>query len=284
MDDKLYDGLVKLKLPTTVSKTFVAIMRYLEYIKICVCNMSTLLQIEEGLRHQLANAGLLSAHYLDHEGVRELLQCMASSIKQDTECKIAVGKFYSTAEDGQLNKQSACGFIVTVWVDHKSWHLFIAFVTMLKSPALPMSALNTINTGVDSVTAQLAFMKSVNRSPAWCSSTALDGQTKMWVILMESKAKYVEHICSDCLLLYISVSCDAVQIGECCAWCRINRDVTHKADYVITRMSKSSMHVKAPLVTSCEHFVNEVTPIIMSAVDDFSVRLRLLGNDLEAQN
>ena len=45
----------------------------------------------------------------------------------------------------------------------------------MKSPAVPMTAVNIIDASVDSVKAQGAFMKPVKRSPASCSSTALEG-------------------------------------------------------------------------------------------------------------
>ena len=176
MDKLLFDGLVKLELVTSVTNKFVLLMRYIQFIHISIKNDSTIRQIVENFKFQLLNGSAVPSHYICSSSITDMIDCMSSAQKFLDRKHIGASQFYSICEDAQqLNKIGARGFIVNCFSGHKVHRLFDAYVDMKKSPYLPMSSLNTIDTGYDATQAVLKFMDSINKSPISCSSMAVDG-------------------------------------------------------------------------------------------------------------
>ena len=247
----LFDGLCKMRLTTTISLQFVLMLRYIQYIHIAINNWGTLEQIADNFRFQRANGSKIPGHYLCKESVRDMIQSMGGAIIKIGDWTIAAGIYYSLNEDGQtLNRKGARCWFVNVFVDHKVHHVFKAYTATMKSPELSVSELNTIDTGKDATNAMIQFIKSMNRSPVWCSSIAVDGDGTNLGSVNGIKGR-VSHI-------FFTVSATShcakytctTQIGQYGPYTKVHWDGQHKGNRAAERVTKTGAHKKVVSVIS----------------------------------
>ena len=108
--------------------------------------------------------------------VDDSIGCMGTAERNIDIQHISGADIYSISEDGQtVSRVGARGGLVKAWSCHVVRNIFLEFADIKKDPALPMSKMDTIDTGADASKAIVGFMDSMNEDPVFCISLALDG-------------------------------------------------------------------------------------------------------------
>ena len=139
-------------------------------------------------------------HYQCEPSVDETIGCMAKAVRKITNSNISVAEFYTINEDAQtLNGVGAREHIVNVCgeSEHEVLHSFIGFISVNKDPALPMSRMNTIDTGEDATNAIVGFMKYIKKDPLYCTGLSLDADGTNWGCNkgVRGRVNYLHNFC-----------------------------------------------------------------------------------------